>query len=143
MRVVSAKVEGTELAVEFSLAPAFAPVAAFHVERVSLISPLPPHGEMTIRPEKGEGIKRPLPPLPTNTGTGIGQLDELVDPDGGVSIDSPDGKKVRVTLRDTPQPGDAYRIRIEGAGTNGVLALADQGLIPLGGGADFTLYVRS
>jgi hypothetical protein len=141
MRVVSARVDGDQLAVEFSLAPVFAPVAAFHVERARLISPVPPDRER-VRPPIDDGGRRPPPPLPTSGG-GIGQLDELVDPDGGVAIDSPDGKRVRLRLRETPEAGDAYRIRIEGTGANGVLALGDQGLLPLGGGADFTLYVRS
>jgi hypothetical protein len=114
MRVVSARVDAGELRVEFTLAPVVAPVAAFHVERLE-----PP----------GAG--------------GLGKLEELVDPGASVELDPHDDKRVRVKLVDKPQAGDAYRIRVEGAGASGVLALSDQGLLPLGGGADYTLYVRS
>jgi hypothetical protein len=150
LRVTSATVESAELVVDFSLPPVFAPLAAFHVERLTtsatLAAPAPTASKAKAKAIASETspVRFPLPepgPLP---GAGdLGALTDLVDPNGAVTADASEPRRVRVTLTGGLQPGEAYRIRVEGAGAHGVLALGTTGLLPLGGGADFTLYARS
>ena len=112
-QVLSASVQDDNLTLEFSLPPAVAPIHGFHLDRFTT----------------GEGDFLVVNEL---LHTGVAPVRDPENP-----------RRLTLKLYEPIVAGDNYRIRVDGTGRDAVLALGPNGLLPLGGGADFTLHARS